>query len=302
MLAHTINFLATAFMQAQSEDRMKTEQFATAGRDLLHVPQQPMCQRSEVRKMTLDVAQSRELDAVRWEQTWPPRSASRLRCDYAAQRVSLEWLNLEESKMLTYPRTLADAASKIAELQMCYNAQSKRLDSVWNKIAANYSLVEEGDRTISTLTYEVDRWKRAVATMAVHLAAVRRDKDLLLLDLAAFSPRIASLQQHYDGKSKAIRDELQAHTSLLEHTITILTTAFTPAQSEDRAIATARGDLEQFRCVLSEKMTSLHERYAALPQELESLRDELHSIAILYHPNPPASADLENVYSRYYIS
>lgn len=245
MLAHPINFLVTTFMQAQSEDRTKAEQFSAARWDLCHLSlgfrPRPACS-CEVRKMTLDVAQSRELDSELWERTWPRQRASRLPWRYAARRFSPECLDSEESKTLPYPRTLADAASKIAELQMRYHAQSKQLDSVWNKVAANYSLVEEGDRTISTLTYEVDWWKRAVATMAKYLAAVRRVKEQPLLDLAALSPRIASLRQYYDGKSKAIHDKLQTHMSLLEHVITFLTTAFTQAQSEE--IATARSNLD----------------------------------------------------------
>jgi chromosome segregation ATPase len=287
LLRHPINFLATAFMQAQSEDRAKAEQFATARRDLerlLYELMPSILERMERGKSILDVAQVRELDYERSEWTSPPKRAPRSRYsrDYMARWFSAEWLDSEESKKLPYPRTLPGAASKIAELQMRRDAQSKQLDSVWHKIEANDSLVYERDRTIATLPREVDRWKRAVATMAEHLAAVRKVKESLLRDLAAFSPRITFLQQYYDKKSKAIRAELQTHTSLLEHTITFLTTAFTQAQSEDGAIATVRSDLEQLRCVFSELMTSLHARYAALPQELQSVRDELHSIEILY--------------------
>jgi chromosome segregation ATPase len=194
---------------------------------------------------------------------------------------------------------LSASSSQMAELQRRYDAQSKELGSVRNELQANKSLVEEKDRTITTITAEVDQWKLADVTKAKQFAAEHQDKEKFQRDLAAFSSQTADLQKRYDAQSKdivTIRGELQTKTSLLEekeHTITFLTTEVAQAKREDSAkaeqIATARSDLEQLRRELSsasDRFTEIQERYAVQSKELESVRDEFRQIEILYSSGP----------------
>ena len=276
LLDHAITFLTAALMQAQSEDGANADQIATARSNLRHL----RCLLSMQIIIVLKCFRMLGLcsDSV--------SASSKQAITQSQSRKGYLPLDWEARMSLMYPTTFTDAASQLAELQRRYNAQSEQLDSVRNKLQITKSLVEEKDRTITTLTAEVRQWKCAADTEAARFAAVRNKNAELLKCIAAFFPHIADLQRRYDAQSKAIRDELQTRTSLLEHTITFINTAFTQAQSEDRAkakqIATVCEELEQLRCVLFEKITNLQERCVAHSEELESVRTPLNEVLARY--------------------
>ncbi|KAF8552289.1 hypothetical protein OG21DRAFT_1486320 [Imleria badia] len=205
-------------------------------------------------------------------------------------------------------RDLSASSSQIAELQKRHDAQSEELGSVRSELQANKSLVEQKDRTITTLTAEVDQWKRVDATKAEQFAAEHQDKEKLQRDLAAFSSQTADLQKRYDVQSKdiaTIRNELQTKMSLLEekeHAINSLTTDIAQAKREDSAkaeqISAARRDLEQLRRELSsasDRFADVQERYAAQSQELNSVRDELRQIEFQVSGKPSKSGVSQHI-------
>ena len=282
---HTIAFLTTALMQAHSEDRAEAERIATARRDLEHL--------LRLLSTPIIIAPERYVAAA---QSQIPLARGELPQDILVSSFSAVKPTQAKMRLLS-PISFLDGVSlaalraaerQIAALQMECDNMSKKLETLRNKLQVIKSKVEEQERTIAALTAQRDQRERAAATMAENLAAVRRDIEQLLDDLAAFSPHIADLEWRYDAQSKAIRDQFQTKTSLLEHIIAFLTTAFMQARSKDRAkseqIATARRDLEHLQYVLSEQMISLQERYEAQSQELKSFRDKLHSIPELHQP------------------
>ena len=282
---HTITFLTTAFMQAHSEDRVEAEQIATARRDLEHLLRLLSTPIIIVPERYVVAAKS-QIPIARGEL---PQDTLDSHCRAALPTQTkmrlLSPISVLEGASLAKLRA---AERQIAALRMECDNQSKELDALRNDLQVSKSKVEEQERTITTLTAQRDQWERTATTMVEKLATVRRDIEQLLDDIAAFSPHIADLQRRYDAQSKAIRDQFQTKTTLLEHTIAFLTTPFMQAQSKDTAeaeqFATARSDLEHLQCVLSEQMTSLQERYEAQSQELESVRDKLHSIPKLHQP------------------
>ena len=192
-------------------------------------------------------------------------------------------------------RDLSASSSKSAALQTHYDAQSQELGSVRNELQVNNSLLEEKERTITTLTAAVNQWKRTDTAKAEQIAAEHRDKEKLQLDLTSFSSQTADLQKRYDAQSKdivSIRNELQAKVSLLEEkerTVSSLIAEVAQAKREDsmkaEQLTTARRDVERLRLELSSASTqsaALQKRYEAQSKELNSVRDELHQIEILY--------------------
>ena len=284
-LEHTITFLTTAFTHAQSEERAEAEQFATARRDLEHLRRLLSTQTIIVGEHGGDELSIEHSCTGALEQRMQAfrliSSLSRVPRSTQFCRLALD---LREADSELLEAELLAAELQIEELQMSYDAQSKKLGSFRNELQITRLLVEEKDRTITTLAAKVDQLERAVATKKKQFAAEGKDKVQLLFNLSAFLRRIANLQWRYDAQSRAIHEQLQTEISLLKHTITFLTTTFMQAQSEDKVkaeqIATARRDLEQLRCVLSKQMTSLRERYVVQSQELKSVRDELHSTAL----------------------
>ena len=285
-LEHTITFLTTAFTHAQSEERAEAEQFATARRDLEHLRRLLSTQTIIVGEHGGDELSIEHSCTGALEQRMQAfrliSSLSRVPRSTQLCRLALD---LREADSELLEAELMAAELQIEELQTSYDTQSKKLGSLRNELQVTRLLVEEKNRTITTLTAKVDQLERAVATKKKQFAAEGKDKKELLFNLAAFLGRITNLQWRYDAQSKAIHDQLQTEISLLEHTITFLTTTFImQAQSEVKVkaeqIATARRDLEQLRCVLSKQTTSLREHCVVQSQELKSVRDALHSTVL----------------------
>ncbi|KAG8215925.1 hypothetical protein J3R82DRAFT_7899 [Butyriboletus roseoflavus] len=192
-------------------------------------------------------------------------------------------------------KDLSAASSKIAELQKRYDTQSKELSFVLDELQANKSLVEEKERTITTLTAEVDQWKLTDVTKAEQFAAEHRDKERLQQDLASFSSQRVDFQKRYDVQTQdivSVRGELQNKVSLLEekeHAVSSLTAEVAQAKHEDsmkaEQLATARKDVKQLRLELSSassRIADLQKRYEAKSEELNVVSDKFHQIEILY--------------------
>ena len=300
----TIATLTAEVAQWKNADAAKAQQITTVRQDSETLRRDLVSARKEVQtKASLIEERDRTIASFTAQVAQWKRSDVTQKEQIATARRNSERLQTD----------LSASSSQMAELQRRYDAQSRELGSVRNELLANKSLVEDKDRTITTLTAEVDQWKLADATKAEQFAAEHRAREQLQRDLAAFSSQTANLQKRYDAQSKdtvTIRNELQTKTSLLEkkeQTITSLTTEVAQAKREASAnaeqTATARGDLDQLRRELSsasDRFTEIQERYTVQSQELNSVRDELRQIEILYTsgPNQGSGKPSRNVVSQ----
>ena len=240
----------------------------------------------------------RELGAVRKEvQTKVSliEKRDRMIASLTAEVAQLKKSGVTQGQQIDTTPTDLSVSSQTTELQKLYDAQSEELVAIRNELLANKSLVEEQDRTIATLTAELDQRKLADATNEAKLAAERRAKEKVERDLAALASQTTDIRQRYDAQSKdivTVRNDLQTKTLLLEekeHTITSLTIELAEVKHEDSAkaeqIANARRDIERLQSELSsasDRFTEIQERHLEQSQELDSVRDEFDQLRMLY--------------------
>ena len=144
------------------------------------------------------------------------------------------------------------------------------------------------DRTIASLTAEVDQWKRADAAKTERLAATIGEVEKLRQDLSTSTSYITELQSRYEALSHEtmsvrnelmfMRNELEARMSLSEEkdrTVIVLTAEIEKWKHRDALkeehIVTIRKETETH-------ITELRQRYEVQSRELSSLRVELQAL------------------------
>ena len=148
------------------------------------------------------------------------------------------------------------------------------------------------DRTIASLTAEVDKWKLADAAKAERLAVTIREVEKLQHDLSTSATYVTQLRSRCEAQSHEImsmRNEFQVRMSLSDEkdrTVTLLTAEIekwkhTDALKEEH-IVTFRKETETLQRELastSSHITELRQRYEVQSRELSSLRVELQDKA-----------------------
>ena len=183
---------------------------------------------------------------------------------------------------------LSTSISQLSELQVRYETQSREFIAVQRELQTRTSSNEGKDRTIVSLSAEVDQWKRADAEKAKHITMTLKQVGKLHQDLTASISELAELRGHYEAQSHeliSVRNELQAKISLHEskdHTIVSLAAEVDQWKRADATkaeqIATILKRIEKLQRDLSVSTSQLAElqgRYEAQSHEFVSVHNEL---------------------------
>ena len=174
-------------------------------------------------------------------------------------------------------------SSQIVELQKCYDMQSKELGAVRNELQANKSLVEEKDRTITTLTMKVAQAKHEDSTKAEQIATVCRDLEQLWLELSSASTQFTDIQERYAAQSQelnSVRDDFCQieilHSGTSQGSGKPSKSAV--AQQIARALEEKNNQMKELRAdlaVATLRNSELQRSYEALLNEVSIVHDQL---------------------------
>ena len=149
-----------------------------------------------------------------------------------------------------------------------------------------FRMSSASDRTIASLTAEVEQWKLADATKAEQIATTKKQVDELQRDLSASTSQFAELQRRYEAQSRdfiAMRNELRTSSSEdKDRTVAALTAQVEEWKRKDALkeehIGTIRKQTEDLQRELtstSSQVAEVLQRYELQSRELGSLRDQL---------------------------
>ncbi|KAG8215928.1 hypothetical protein J3R82DRAFT_7902 [Butyriboletus roseoflavus] len=185
---------------------------------------------------------------------------------------------------------LSTSTSQLAEFQVRYETQSREFIAVRKELQTSTSSSATKDRTIASLTADVDQWKRVDATKVEKITTTLKQVERLQRDVSASVSELAELRGRYEAQScelTTVRDELHTKISLHEskdHTIVSLTSEVdqwkrADATKAEQIVATAKlvEKLQRDLSVSTSQLAELQGHYEAQSHELVSVRNELQS-------------------------
>ena len=293
---HTIASLSDEVAQAKREDSVKTGQIVTARRNVEQLRRELSSASSRMGDLQKRYeAQSQELNSVR-DELYQIEILSTDRTDQVpgktsknavAQHIALA-LEKKNKQMKELSRDLATSTSQNNELQKLYEVLSKEVSAVRDELKVKTS---QHERTVTSLTAQVDEWKRADAAKAARIATTLEQVEKLQRDLSTSTSQLTELQSHYEAQSReiiALRDELVTRTPSNEGKEHINASLVSQVEEWKRTyaskadeLATMREGLEELRRRLSSSTSQIAEsqqRYAAQSAELATTQKDLERL------------------------
>ena len=281
---HTITSLTIELAEVRHEGSAKAEQIANARRDIERL-QSELSSASDrfTEFQERHVEQSQELDSVRDEfdqlrMLYFSRSSGKQANGAVAEQIKRA-LEEKNQQMEELRREIAGATLRNTELQGSYEARLREISTARDQLSVQ-SLRHKG--TITSLTSQVEQWKRADGMKAEQIASTLEQVENLRQDLSTSTSHLVELQSLYETQLSefiAVRNERISSSKDKDRTVAAQVEDWkgTDALKEGRIVATRKQteDLQRELTSISSQIAELRQRYEVQSRELRSPQDQL---------------------------